>query len=122
MPLRSSLRLWRGVSNFNGNFLYRPATTTTVVQTVPQPVQTPITALQGLNLNTNGLRNFLDRTLSISHAEKTFDMIKSDMFDALWTGIIVIAVKMAPLILMCIRVRNILGISEDLVLKMVFLY
>ncbi|XP_059609275.1 uncharacterized protein LOC132256752 [Phlebotomus argentipes] len=77
------------------------STTTTVVQTVPQPVQTPV---QSINLSPGTrLRTFFDRTLPVSHAERTFATIRSDMIDALWTGLTVAVVKLAPLILACIR-------------------
>ncbi|GAB0092619.1 hypothetical protein DMENIID0001_076260 [Sergentomyia squamirostris] len=102
----------------------RPVASTTVIQVpqaappVPvqpiQPVQSiptmavPVQTVQTANTFLPGglslrLRNALDKTLSITHAEKTFATLKSDLISAIWTGVIVAAVKMAPLILLGIK-------------------
>uniref|UniRef100_A0A1B0CNM2 Uncharacterized protein n=1 Tax=Lutzomyia longipalpis TaxID=7200 RepID=A0A1B0CNM2_LUTLO len=87
--------------------MVQPVQTIQPIQAI-QPIQTiqqaPVSTIQGLKLNNNlSWRNLLDRTLSISTAQQTFETIKSDMISALWTGLLVAAVKLAPLILICIK-------------------
>lgn len=61
--------------------------------------------------NTQKSRNLKSRSRSIANTEKMFDSLRRGVMSALWTGLIVVAVKLAPLLLLGVKVRKIISIS-----------